>query len=65
MIIRIKATWSFKEETRKMFEIIKSFYEEKKADGTYTFTDNDLKRFMDKGYISAVEASDIKSFEQI
>ncbi|WP_409252962.1 hypothetical protein V1502_03260 [Bacillus sp. SCS-153A] len=48
-----------------MFEIIKSFYEEKKADGTYTFTDNDLKRFLERGYISTVEASKIKSFEQI
>mgnify|MGYP005829455325 CR=1 FL=1 len=48
-----------------MFTIIKSFYEEKKADGTYTFTDTDLNRFMEKGYISSVEASKIKSFEQI
>ncbi|RIW27651.1 hypothetical protein D3H55_22680 [Bacillus salacetis] len=31
-----------------MFTIIKSFYEEKKSDGSYTFTVGDTQRFMEK-----------------
>ncbi|MGM0846251.1 MAG: hypothetical protein ACQEUT_14840 [Bacillota bacterium] len=47
-----------------MFEIIKSFYEEKKADGSYTFTDSHLKNFIQKGYITDAEAKEIKSYNQ-
>ncbi|MGF2614832.1 hypothetical protein ACQUWN_04385 [Rossellomorea aquimaris] len=48
-----------------MFNIIKSFYEEKKADGTYTFTDTHLNKFIEKGYITDKEANNIRNFQQI